>query len=99
MRDGRSRHGADVTRNQTPETAAEPARDKIFDQEREARDFEFREEVVAVFDDMVNRSVPSYGEIQRMLGELARDLAVPGSNVYDLGCATGNTLLAIDPFL
>ena len=89
-----------MTRNQTPETAAEAAsQDKIFDQEREARDFEFREEVVAVFDDMVNRSVPFYGEIQRMLAELVRDFAVPGSNVYDLGCATGNTLLAMDPFL
>jgi tRNA (cmo5U34)-methyltransferase len=73
--------------------------DNIFDIEREARDFEFREEVVAVFDDMVNRSVPFYGEIQRMLAELTRDFAEPGTNVYDLGCATGNTLLAMDPFL
>ncbi len=73
--------------------------DKIFDQEREPRDFEFREEVVAVFDDMVNRSVPFYGEIQRMLAELSRDFAVPGTNLYDLGCATGNTLLAMDTFL
>lgn len=74
-------------------------KDKIFDGLREASDFEFRDEVVAVFDDMVNRSVPFYGEIQRMLAELARDWAVPGTKVYDLGCATGNTLLALDPFL
>ncbi len=73
--------------------------DKVFDRPREAHDFEFGSEVVAVFDDMVNRSVPFYGEIQRMLAELARDWAVPGTSVYDLGCATGNTLLAMDPFL
>ena len=73
--------------------------DKVFDQARKPEDFEFGDEVVAVFDDMVNRSVPYYGEIQRMLAELARDWARPGTSVYDLGCATGNTLLAMDPFL
>ena len=95
-----ARDGADVTRNQTPGAAGETAsQDNIFDQEREPRDFEFREEVVAVFDDMVNRSVPYYGEIQRMLAEVVRDFAEPGTNLYDLGCATGNTLLAMHPFL
>ena len=73
--------------------------DKIFDRSRDAQDFEFGDEVVAVFDDMVNRSVPHYGEIQRMVAELARDWAGPGTNIYDLGCATGNTLLAMDSFL
>ena len=75
------------------------SQDKVFDRPREARDFEFGSEVVAVFDDMVNRSVPYYGEIQRMMAELTRDLAVPGTKVYDLGCATGNTLVGMDPFL
>ncbi|MSR21957.1 MAG: carboxy-S-adenosyl-L-methionine synthase CmoA [Gemmatimonadetes bacterium] len=73
--------------------------DKVFDRPREPQDFEFGSEVVAVFDDMVSRSVPYYGEIQRMLAELVMDWAAPGTNVYDLGCATGNTLLAMDPFL
>jgi tRNA (cmo5U34)-methyltransferase len=75
------------------------SQDRVFDRPREAHDFEFGSEVVAVFDDMVNRSVPYYGEIQRMMAELARDWAVPGTNVYDLGCATGNTLVGMDPFL
>ncbi len=73
--------------------------DKIFNQERSAADFEFDEEVVGVFDDMVSRSVPFYGEIQRMMAEIVRDHAVPDTNVYDLGCATGNTLLAMDRVL
>ncbi|HWP66858.1 MAG TPA: carboxy-S-adenosyl-L-methionine synthase CmoA [Candidatus Limnocylindria bacterium] len=56
-------------------------------------DFTFNRSVAVVFDDMVARSVPFYAEIQRMLVELTRDFAVPGSAVYDLGCATGTTLV------
>ena len=49
--------------------------------------------VASVFDDMLDRSVPFYREIQRMLGEMAVDFAVDGTNIYDLGCSTGTTLL------
>ncbi len=55
-------------------------------------DFVFDETVAAVFDDMVSRSVPMYGEIQRMLAELALTFVSEGSTVYDLGCSTGTTL-------
>lgn len=55
-------------------------------------DFSFGVETTAVFDDMLLRSVPFYDEIQRMIGELASDFAVDGTNVYDLGCSTGATL-------
>jgi tRNA (cmo5U34)-methyltransferase len=57
-------------------------------------DFNFGENTAAVFDDMLDRSVPFYAEIQRMLGELVADFAVSGTSVYDLGCSTGNTFLA-----
>ena len=40
------------------------------------------------FDDMLDRSVPFYAEIQRMITELVGDFAVDGTNVYDLGCST-----------
>ena len=59
-------------------------------------DFNFGQDTARVFDDMVDRSVPFYLEIQRMIGELAADFAVPGSQIYDLGCSTGTTLLALD---
>jgi tRNA (cmo5U34)-methyltransferase len=52
-----------------------------------------------VFDDMVTRSVPFYLEIQRMMTEIAADFAVPRSNVYDLGCSTGTTLINLDKVL
>jgi tRNA (cmo5U34)-methyltransferase len=46
---------------------------------------------------MLVRSVPFYAEMQRMTGELAADFAVPGSNLYDLGCSTGTTFELLDP--
>jgi tRNA (cmo5U34)-methyltransferase len=73
------------------------AQDKVFAEPREAiADFRFGAEVAQVFDDMLSRSVPFYGEIQRMVAELAQDIVVPGSNVYDLGCSTGTTMLMLD---
>lgn len=56
-------------------------------------DFKFDKKVVIVFDDMVTRSVPFYPEIQRMIAELASQYAMENSNVYDLGCSTGTTLV------
>ena len=61
------------------------------------QDFQFGEQTAAVFDDMLNRSVPFYCEIQRMISELAADFAVEGTAVYDLGCSTCNTFLMLDP--
>jgi tRNA (cmo5U34)-methyltransferase len=75
-------------------------KDAIFnDAERSAFDFKFNKEVVTVFDDMVVRSVPFYEEIHRMIGELTLDFAVKNTNVYDLGCSTGYTLLNLDKYL
>jgi tRNA (cmo5U34)-methyltransferase len=59
-------------------------------------DFAFGEKVASVFDDMLDRSVPFYSEVQRMIGEMAADFAVPGTNCYDLGCSTGTTMLMLD---
>lgn len=68
-------------------------RDQVFkDEIPHAKDFKFGANVAKVFDDMVNRSVPFYEEIQRMVAELAGDHATPGSNIYDLGCSTGTTM-------
>lgn len=74
--------------------------DQIFaDRVERARDFTFDRRTADVFDDMVGRSVPFYDEIQRMTAEIAADFAVPGTNLYDLGCSTGTTLAAIDPLV
>ena len=50
------------------------------------------------FDDGVGEAaaVPYYGEIQRMVCELAADFAEAGSDLYDIGCSTATTLLGLD---
>jgi tRNA (cmo5U34)-methyltransferase len=77
-----------------PSTASAPPAGEPSDA---VADFKFGADVAGVFDDMVVRSVPLYAEIQRMIGELAGDIVTPGSRVYDLGCSTGTTMLALDP--
>lgn len=52
-------------------------------------DFEFDEQVVRVFPDMISRSVPGYASILSMIGELSATYATPGSSIYDLGCSLG----------
>jgi tRNA (cmo5U34)-methyltransferase len=94
--------GARLTRIETEASAlaaaaaaAEP--DKVFAAPlSRVDDFTFNKEVANVFDDMVDRSVPFYQEIQRMVAELATDFAQPGTNVYDLGCSTCASFLQID---
>jgi tRNA (cmo5U34)-methyltransferase len=72
-------------------------KDEVFNKEMKlVPDFSFGNGVAEVFDDMLDRSVPFYQEIQRMIMEMAADFAVEGSNVYDLGCSTGTTLLNLD---
>jgi tRNA (cmo5U34)-methyltransferase len=72
-------------------------KDEVFKGEIEkASDFKFGANVAKVFDDMVSRSVPYYGEMQRMTAELAADHAKEGTNVYDLGCSTGTTMIGMD---
>ena len=72
-------------------------RDEVFAApDQNVGDFAFNATVAAVFDDMVSRSVPYYGEIQRMVCELASDFAEADTNLYDIGCSTATTLLGLD---
>lgn len=74
--------------------------DRVFvDPSSTDSDFQFDGKTAAVFDDMVERSVPMYGEIQRLTTELAGDFAMPGTRLYDLGCSTATTLLNLDATL
>jgi tRNA (cmo5U34)-methyltransferase len=71
-------------------------RDRLFAEARDQiDDFDFGSATAAVFDDMLDRSVPFYGEIQRMIGELTSDFAVDGTSIWDLGCSTANSFLAV----
>jgi len=62
---------------------------------QEIIDFQFDERVVAVFPDMIQRSVPGYGMIISNIGILAAKYAQAGSHCYDLGCSLGAASLAM----
>ena len=75
-------------------------KDQLFaDARARNEDFTFGKDTAAVFDDMLDRSVPFYSEIQRMIGELAADFAMDVSAIYDLGCSSANTFLAVGEML
>jgi tRNA (cmo5U34)-methyltransferase len=57
--------------------------------------FSFNQQVVDVFPDMINRSVPSYQTIVDGIGKLASLLCVSSPVIYDLGCSLGNVSLSI----
>jgi len=72
------------------------ARDEVFSTTAaRGSDFQFNEEVASVFDDMLVRSVPFYLEQQSLIEEIAGRFAVPDTNVIDLGCSTGTTLIRL----
>lgn len=58
-------------------------------------DFVFDAAVASVFPDMIQRSVPGYAAIINMIQLLTGMHAVPGSNLYDLGCSLGAASLAM----
>ncbi|WP_457750288.1 carboxy-S-adenosyl-L-methionine synthase CmoA [Sulfurimonas sp.] len=68
--------------------------DKVFTKPIK-KQFEFDEEVAAVFDDMLERSVPFYKEAQKITEFFALKNLEENAVVYDLGCSTASTLLNI----
>ncbi len=68
--------------------------DKVFTKPIK-KQFEFDEEVAAVFDDMLLRSVPFYGESQKITEFFVLKKLENGGILYDLGCSTASLLLSI----
>ena len=68
--------------------------DKVFEKTI-TKQFEFDEEVASVFDDMLNRSVPFYKEMQRLTINFALNFLDENDKVYDLGCSTASTLIEL----
>lgn len=59
------------------------------------KQFEFDEEVAAVFDDMLHRSVPYYDEAQSITEFFALRYLKEGGRLYDLGSSTASLLISI----
>ncbi|WP_396587046.1 carboxy-S-adenosyl-L-methionine synthase CmoA [Bermanella sp. R86510] len=72
------------------------ARDNIYADEHSAlQAFAFDDAVSRVFPDMIKRSVPGYSLIIPMIGVITEQYAQANSNLYDLGCSLGASLLAM----
>ncbi len=70
-------------------------KDCLYKKGEVSEDFSFNEQVAAVFDDMLNRSIPCYAlVIDAMAHILARRLPA-GAQVYDLGCSVGTTVFSL----
>lgn len=70
-------------------------KDSIYASEQQVKDFSFDQNVVEVFPDMIQRSVPGYATIVSTMGKLAGEYAQPNSNLYDLGCSLGAVTLSM----
>ncbi|AXK48374.1 carboxy-S-adenosyl-L-methionine synthase CmoA [Aliarcobacter trophiarum LMG 25534] len=68
--------------------------DKVFNKTI-SKQFEFDEEVASVFDDMLERSVPFYKQMQKLSISFANNFLKDNSYVYDLGCSTASTLIEL----
>lgn len=60
------------------------------------KQFEFDADVAAVFDDMLQRSVPFYTETLKLTSRFARLYLKENGRLYDLGCSTASQLLDIE---
>jgi len=70
--------------------------DRLYANHREdVTGFRFDESVVAVFPDMIKRSVPGYSTIIHMIGQIAERYAQVDTRLYDLGCSLGAATLAM----
>lgn len=58
--------------------------------------FAFDDKVVAVFPDMIKRSVPGYDTILKGVAMLAMKYVQPSTHVYDLGASLGAVSLTVD---
>ncbi len=69
-------------------------KDELFREPTE-KQFEFDEEVAAVFDDMIERSVPFYRQNMALIVDLLLRRLKPGMRLLDLGSSTGSLLIEL----
>ena len=69
--------------------------DKVFEKSIN-KQFEFDEEVALVFDDMLNRSIPFYKQMQELTIGFGLQYLKNNDKVYDLGCSTASTLIELN---
>ena len=77
-------------------TTDKNSKDQLFRSEQpQLVDFRFSKEVVAVFPDMIRRSVPGYETVLPIAGLIAAQHLPNGGLAYDLGCSQGASTAAL----
>lgn len=71
-------------------------KDNLYINKNVIENFSFDKDVSRVFDDMVSRSVPFYDLFQEFISDFITNEINGKSNIYDLGCSTGNTVFKIN---
>ncbi|UDG80380.1 carboxy-S-adenosyl-L-methionine synthase CmoA [Candidatus Annandia pinicola] len=75
-------------------------KDKIFFKiKNKIKKWSFNNEVSKAFPDMIQRSIPGYNDIKWIISILAKYVVKYNTNVYDLGCSTGNTTFLIGKYI
>ncbi len=70
-------------------------KDTIFISNNRIKKFEFTQEVVDVFEDMLDRSIPGYRDILNNIAVITSEYVRDGTNIYDLGTSLGDVPFAI----
>ncbi|MBU0483328.1 MAG: carboxy-S-adenosyl-L-methionine synthase CmoA [Proteobacteria bacterium] len=70
-------------------------KDEIYKNKEVKEDFRFNRQVAEVFDDMLSRSVPCYGQVMDLSTRILTQKLQPGDTIFDLGCSTGTTLIEL----
>ena len=75
-------------------------KDRVFAEKKEKiKPFAFNREVASVFDDMLTRSVPLYGESILRQAQMVLKFYQDKTRIYDLGCSHGNKgILILEQF-
>lgn len=58
----------------------------------------FDDKVTAVFDDMLERSIPQYRTMRELSGKLAATLVHPDTSILDIGSSRGDNILQISQY-
>lgn len=57
--------------------------------------WEFNGEVTAVFDNMLERSIPGYSDMRLLVNHLSKNFLWPNATVLDLGCSRGGAIASL----
>lgn len=55
--------------------------------------WEFDDEVAACFDEMLERSIPDYGNMRQLVYNIGKHFVKPETTIMDIGCSNGNAAL------